>query len=71
MKGATSVEQSARCGACRRFDNAPHSLEAAIPGLLSLGSAHSAARSEDGLCQRHHRYLSADYSCPFFENRSD
>jgi hypothetical protein len=42
-------------------------LEAALPGLRTLSSAHAAVRSEDGLCGVHDRYVAADYGCSAHE----
>jgi hypothetical protein len=38
-------------------------VEAALPGLSSLGSAHSAVRSSDGICRYHLRYVAASSVC--------
>jgi hypothetical protein len=51
------------CRDCRHFLNRPMALEAALPGLRTLSSAHAAVRSEDGLCGVHDRYVAADYGC--------
>ncbi len=64
------VATAPRCAACRHFDNAPESLEGAIPGLKVMGSGYGAARAEDGLCEIRGRYLSADCRCADFEPRS-
>ena len=55
------------CGHCAFFNNDPHYLEAQIPGLRSLSSATGSVRSDDGLCARHGRYLSARAGCGSFE----
>jgi hypothetical protein len=54
------------CRACRHFRNDPAHLEAVFKGLSSLGSAYASVRGEDGICERHERYLSARASCPDF-----
>jgi len=54
------------CGACRHFRNDPAYLEAAIPGLSSLGSAAASVRADDGLCLIRERYLTAHASCERF-----
>jgi hypothetical protein len=51
------------CSTCRHFDNAPHGIEAALPGLSSLSSAYAAVRGEDGICRIHDRYLAATSRC--------
>jgi len=58
-----------RCADCRHFDNAPRRLEAALPGLAALSSADNASRSDDGLCVKRGRYLSARASCADFWRR--
>jgi hypothetical protein len=57
---------SRNCGACRHFRNDPAYLEAAIPGLSSLGSACASVRADDGICGLHGRYLEANRSCADF-----
>jgi len=51
------------CLSCRHFKNAPQSLEAAFPGLASLSSGYAAVRLNDGLCEQHHRYVTASNHC--------
>jgi hypothetical protein len=51
------------CRRCRHFENAAAVLEASLPGLTSLGSAHAAVRSDDGLCAFHARYVMASGTC--------
>jgi hypothetical protein len=58
-----------QCGACVHFRNDPAYLEAAIPGLSSLGSAYGSVRADDGICLRHDRYLSARARCADFRVR--
>jgi len=60
------AEFGRRCGVCAYFRNDPAYLEAALPGLTSLSSAGISARSDDGLCTKHERYLSARASCADF-----
>jgi hypothetical protein len=52
-----------RCATCIHFDNRAAAVEAALPGLATFGSATSAARSSDGICRLHARYLAADRWC--------
>jgi len=54
------------CRDCRHFRNDPGFLEAAYKGLPSLSSAWASVRSDDGLCCRHDRYLTADSFCSDF-----
>jgi hypothetical protein len=53
----------AGCRDCRHFDNSAAALEAALPGLTSLGSAHAAVRADDGICSFHARYVAASSIC--------
>ncbi len=54
------------CGGCKAFDNDPQNIEAAMPGLRSLGSATASVRAADGLCLRHDRYIRASSCCADF-----
>jgi hypothetical protein len=51
------------CRTCRHFDNSARGIEAAMPGLATLSSAHAAVRSDDGLCRTRERYLAAASRC--------
>jgi hypothetical protein len=51
------------CRECRHFQNDAAALEAALPGLKSLGSAHAAVRAHDGMCSFHGRYVAASSLC--------
>jgi hypothetical protein len=51
------------CAGCRHFNGRPLDIEAALPGLSSLGSAYSAVRSQDGICGVHDRYVAASSFC--------
>ena len=55
-----------QCAQCRHFSAGPTLLERAIPGLRVMGSGYSSVVSTDGLCERHDRYLSANYFCDQF-----
>ena len=52
-----------RCATCAHFDNRPSTVEDALPGLHSFGSADSAVRSTDGVCALTARYLSSQRWC--------
>ena len=54
------------CRHCAHFCNDPKVLEQAMPGIASLSSAYGSVRSDDGLCARHDRYLSAQSGCSEF-----
>jgi hypothetical protein len=62
----TKLDVRRQCRACRHFRNDAAYLEIAFAGLTSLSSADGSVRSEDGLCLRHQRYLSARCCCPDF-----
>lgn len=51
------------CRQCLHFENAPATVEAALPGLNSLSSAYAAVRSDDGVCRFHSRYVAASSLC--------
>lgn len=66
FSGSITVTGPLRITSCREcvyFDNSPATLEAALPGLTSLGSAHAAVRSQDGICGFHARYVAASSGC--------
>ena len=67
---ATGYE-AGRCGGCAHFRDDPAYLEAAMPGMASLSSAHGSVRGDDGICLRHDRYLSARAGCSDFSARVD
>ncbi len=54
------------CLGCGHFRNRPADIEAAMPGLTSLGSAYNSARGDDGLCLKHGRYIDARAWCADF-----
>lgn len=58
------------CGSCLHFCNDPKAIENAFAGLTSLGSGYGSTGSDDGLCSRHDRYLSARSSCSAFAPRT-
>lgn len=66
MKPADGVS----CRNCRHFRNDAAFLESAFAGLSTLGSAWGSTRSDDGLCLRHDRHLSAESYCPEFTPKS-
>jgi hypothetical protein len=55
-----------RCRACNHFRNDAKYLETVFKGLTSLSSGYGSVRSDDGVCLRHDRYLSALSSCADF-----
>jgi len=54
------------CISCRHFHNTPAYLENTFKGLTSLSSAHASVRKDDGICDLHEVYLSADSWCDHF-----
>jgi len=52
--------------ACAHFDDDPANFDAAIKGLVSMGSAHASVRGRDGICLLHDRFCSASWSCAEF-----
>ncbi len=55
-----------RCSNCRHFHNSPAYLENLFKGFVTLSSAHASIRKEDGVCEYHDIYLSADQWCEDF-----
>jgi hypothetical protein len=51
------------CRNCRNFTDSAAAVEAAMPGLSSLGSAYAAVRLGDGICGVHERYVAAACVC--------
>jgi hypothetical protein len=54
------------CADCRHFSHSPLDVEAAFPGLCSLGSGYASVRSDDGICAVHDRYVAASSVCAAF-----
>jgi hypothetical protein len=54
---------SGHCRSCAYFGNDPAYLESAIKGLTSFSSGYASVMSDDGICRRHDRYISARSSC--------
>lgn len=51
------------CRQCVHFENRASALEAALPGLDILSSAHASVRADDGICAFHARYVAASSIC--------
>lgn len=51
------------CFNCAHFRNSPEYLESVYRGLQSMSSGHASVRKDDGICQLHDLYLSADARC--------
>jgi hypothetical protein len=65
----SGARPDARCRDCRHFNNDAAFLENAFKGMTALSSAYGSTRSDDGLCLRHDRYLSASHYCGDFAPR--
>lgn len=63
-------ERQRLCIGCRHFHNTPAYLEKTYKGLTSLSSAYASVRKDDGICDLHEVYLSADSWCDRFEAAS-
>ena len=61
-------QRERRCGRCVSFRNDRAYLEAVMPGLTSMSSGDASVRADDGVCERHDRYLSARASCADFRS---
>lgn len=66
---AMNATELPRCEFCAHLDNAPETLENAIPGLRSLSSGFAAVRDRDGLCSLHERYLPPALDAPITKPR--
>ncbi len=61
--------KTAGCARCKFFESDPAAIEAAFPGMSSLGSAYASVRSDAGLCIRRDLFLTPLKNCRDFENR--
>lgn len=43
-------------------------MESVYPGLNTLSSGNASVRKDDGICDLHELYLSADASCEQYES---
>jgi hypothetical protein len=59
----------AGCVGCKYFESDPSAIEAAFPGISSLGSAYSSVRADAGLCARRDIFLSPLRKCRDFEDK--
>jgi hypothetical protein len=58
-----SASANSACAGCVHFQRAALELELRLPGLRTLSSAFGSARSGDGLCALHDRYVAASSIC--------
>ena len=56
-------DSSVQCRNCVHFRNDAAYLETVFKGLNILSSATASVRMDDGICDRHDRYLSATATC--------
>jgi len=56
------------CFTCVNFHNSPKYMENIYPGLNTLSSGNASVRKDDGICDLHELYLSADASCEQYES---
>lgn len=56
------------CFTCVHFHNSPKYMESVYPGLNTLSSGNASVRKDDGICELHDLYLSADASCEQYES---
>ncbi len=54
------------CITSAHFRNSPAYLEPVFKGMITLGSGHGSVRKDDGICDVHDIYLSADNQCDQF-----
>jgi hypothetical protein len=66
MRRPGSAGAGRLCRNCRVFEGRPLALEARLPGIRVLSSAHGSSRADDGLCLRHDRFVPARATCGDF-----
>jgi hypothetical protein len=54
------------CRPCRHFADDAWQVEAALPGLSALASAHASTWDAGGLCLHHDRLTNGRRRCPAF-----
>jgi hypothetical protein len=59
-------ERRAECRACGYFRNDPAYLESLLNGFAGLGSAYGSTRADDGICERHGRFVGPRGACADF-----
>jgi len=57
------------CRPCDHFCTDPRRIEAELPGLSALSSAHGSVRARDGLCVWHQRIINGRRRCAQFCQR--
>jgi hypothetical protein len=66
LRGRGPGRRAGGCQGCRHFANDPAVIEAALPGLAILSSAHASVRGGDGLCAHHGRLVDGSMRCALF-----
>jgi hypothetical protein len=70
--GLTMIASTgACCFSCRHFRNSPEYLEQVFRGLQTMSSAHASVRKDDGICDLHDVYLSADACCGQYHRQGE
>ena len=64
---ATGQSSDASCAFCRHFLAEAGALEEALPGLVAMSSAYSAARADTGLCRFHGTFRRPADCCRDYE----
>jgi len=54
------------CAGCAHFCTDPVRIEANLPGLAALSSAHASVRARDGLCLAQDRIINGRRRCAAF-----
>ena len=54
------------CAGCIHFCRDRRGLEAELPGLSALSSAHASVRADDGLCRLHQSLTNGRRACAAF-----
>jgi len=57
------------CRPCAHFSTDAAQVEAHLPGLATLASAHSSVWASSGLCLHHDRVINGRRRCPSFDRR--
>lgn len=70
IRDALLPRSSEGCASCLHFCTEAGRIEAHLPGLSSLSSAHASVRGEDGLCLSHNRIINGRRRCGTYEPAS-
>jgi len=64
------VRTGEACRNCAFFEVRPVQIEAHLRGLNSLSSGFASVRSDDGLCMKHQRLMTAAGICAQFQENA-